>query len=142
MSPAPAVARFTMHAGLGGLETKLRLQSKRSGRVALEAAEDRCARLEGAVSLAFGGLMSRRQCGTLRASVVTEAMLDIVVLIELADESFGLITRSECPLRVNGAIFAGALQRAGVTALLLGRVDVCVARAADLRSHKLRREGQ
>ena len=108
MAAARAVARFTLDAGLGGLDAKLRLQSKWSGRVALEAAEDRRAWIEGSVSLTIGRPMSRRQCSTLRAGVVTEAMLDVVVFIGLADESHGLITGAEGPLRLNGSIFEGA----------------------------------
>ena len=108
MAAARTVARFTLDAWLGGLDTKLRLQSKRSGRVALEAPEDRRAWIEGAVPLTIGRPMSRRQRSTLRAGVVTEAMLDVVVFIGLADKSHGLISRAECPLRLNGATLAGA----------------------------------
>src|SRR5437773_2503561 len=74
VSGARAVAGLALHAGLGGRDLRSGAERERTGRVALEAAQNRRVRVEGAVALTVRRPVAGREGGRLRGGVVAEAV--------------------------------------------------------------------
>jgi len=65
--------------------------------VALEAAQDRRVRVERAIAFTGGRAVAGGEGGRLRAGIVAESVLDVVIGIEPADEGDGLRAGPEGP---------------------------------------------
>src|SRR5260370_5068702 len=117
MRGSRSVARVAAYPQFRGLDFLTGAQRQRPCRMALEAVQDIAGWIESAVSHAAAIRVAGRQRHALDLGIVAEPMLDVPILIELADVGDGLLAGAECPLarRTGGR----GSQRPGVSALRL-----------------------
>ena len=99
MNGTRAMACLTLHTGFGRLDAKAFTQPQRPRGMALEALQDRGAGIEGPVRFTKRVTMPRRDAQPAGSPVVTQALLDIVIFVDAADECHRLISAAEGPIR-------------------------------------------
>lgn len=100
-APRP-VAVLATHTQFRRLDGEVRTQRQRTSGVAGKAAQDLWFRVEGAIERSGGigtnFLMAWRDIKRLRRGVEALPMLDVRILVDVSDESDGLVAGSKCPV--------------------------------------------